>query len=205
MDLKNADKLSHAAQGVLHSRSSGAYSALVVSEGAGIVAGHDVRAQLAGLRGGAILDGPVASPQDAQALLAGLWLWHDCLDESHTISQNLPSATGSFWHAIMHRREADFSNAKYWYARCRNHPALAEIGARAARAAPELGSVVDPELQRLIGGVGGGGAWDPDRFVYWVARLHRQGPGPSRDAAVRLQQIEWAALFDHCILAAAGR
>jgi hypothetical protein len=36
------------------------------------------------------------------AMLAGLWLWHDALEESHKISQSLDSPTGSFWHATMH-------------------------------------------------------------------------------------------------------
>ena len=71
-----------------------------------------------------LLSVPVKSRTAADAMLAGLWLWHDALEESHTISQGIETPTGSFWHAIMHRREGDFSNAKYWYARCRNHPAL---------------------------------------------------------------------------------
>ena len=51
----------------------------------------------------------------AAACHSGLWLLHNYLDESHQISQEISSATGSFWHGIMHRREADFSNAKYWF------------------------------------------------------------------------------------------
>ena len=51
----------------------------------------------------------------AQACLAGLWLYHDFLDESHSISQEIATSTGSFWHGIMHRREPDPSNAKYWF------------------------------------------------------------------------------------------
>src|SRR2546430_6689730 len=32
-------------------------------------------------------------------------LWHDYLDESHSISQSIETAEGSFLHGIMHRRE----------------------------------------------------------------------------------------------------
>src|SRR4051812_4745927 len=47
-------------------------------------------------------------------LAAGLWLYVDDLDRSHTVSQSITDATGSFWHGIMHRREGDFANSHYW-------------------------------------------------------------------------------------------
>jgi hypothetical protein len=71
---------------------------------------------------------PVKSRVAADGVLAGLWLWHDGLDECHRIVQAGESGTLAFWHAIMHRREGDFSNAKYWYARCREHPVRNEVG-----------------------------------------------------------------------------
>lgn len=36
--------------------------------------------------------------------VSALWLWHDFLDESHTLSQDIETTDGSYWHAIMHRR-----------------------------------------------------------------------------------------------------
>lgn len=55
---------------------------------------------------------------------SGLWLLAGDLDRSHSISQDDSSAEGSFWHGIMHRREGDFGNAKYWFRRVGNHPVL---------------------------------------------------------------------------------
>jgi hypothetical protein len=65
--------------------------------------------------------------KEGSPLAAGLWLYVDDLDSSHRISQGLPDATGSFWHGIMHRREGDFNNSRYWFHRTGNHPAMSAI------------------------------------------------------------------------------
>lgn len=71
----------------------------------------------------AVMNDPALSGRDA--LKAGLWLYVDELDRSHDISQGMKDATGSYWHAIMHRREGDFWNSKYWYRNAGSHPAMA--------------------------------------------------------------------------------
>ena len=174
----NDDMLSEPTRLILHSRQADAYTRLVVTGHS--TAGAEVRRQLAQLKADAVLAAPPHSQDDAQAMLAGLWLWHDFLDESHTISQGLHTPTGSYWHAIMHRREGDFSNAKYWYARCRNHPVLAEVAAQA------------------------GGRFDPNAFVDLVERVHERTDDPQHARAVELQRVEWEALFGHCVRAAQG-
>ena len=60
-------------------------------------------------------------------LCSALWLYVDDLNRSHTISQGIQSATGSFWHGIMHRREGDFSNSHYWFNKVGEHPAMSRI------------------------------------------------------------------------------
>jgi len=57
-------------------------------------------------------------------ILAGLWLYVDDIERAHTIAQSLDAPTGSWWHAIVHRREGDFWNSKYWYRRVGAHPAM---------------------------------------------------------------------------------
>src|SRR5258708_4521332 len=60
-------------------------------------------------------------------LAAGLWLYVDNLEKSHAVSQGIETATGSYWHGIMHRREGDFSNSHHWMRKAREHPLIAEL------------------------------------------------------------------------------
>src|SRR5438552_13147625 len=67
---------------------------------------ESVRAQLASLTDEAMFaPHRVRDPQMAAACRAGLWLYHDFLNESHAISQEIDTTTGSYWHGLMHRRE----------------------------------------------------------------------------------------------------
>jgi hypothetical protein len=122
----------------------------------------------------------VAEESMAACCLAGIWLLHDFLDESHTISQGIETPSGSFWHAIMHRREGDFSNAKYWFRHVGDHPVFEVIAQRA-------------QLP----------VWDPIAFVDRCQAAVR-GKSSERDVCFDLQQIEWEALFDYCYREAVG-
>jgi hypothetical protein len=142
-----------------------------------------------------LASGVVKRAEAGDALLAGLWLWHDWLDESHAISQALDDATGSFWHAIMHRREGDFANAKYWYARCADHPILPSLNAQASAILNPLPA--DKSLLRLTAS-----GWNASAFVDFVQSIHQRPADPRQALAVALQQLEWRVLFDHCTRAA---
>jgi hypothetical protein len=113
----------------------------------------------------------------AECCLAGVWLLHDFLDESHQVSQGIDTTSGSFWHGIMHRREGDFSNAKYWFRHVGNHPVFELLAERA-------------------------GEWDAFTFIDQCQSAVRSGTG--LECCLELQQAEWELLFDYCYRAALG-
>ncbi len=67
------------------------------------------------------------APSRQMEMLSGLWLVAGDCHQSHSISQDLSSPEGSFLHGIMHRREGDFGNAKYWFRRVGDHPVFEQI------------------------------------------------------------------------------
>lgn len=71
--------------------------------------------------------GVIDALQLPPAAKAGLWLLHDFFEESHSISQDLHTPEGSYWHAILHRREPDTFNAKYWFRQVGEHPVLKQL------------------------------------------------------------------------------
>ena len=190
----HTDDLSPFARDILALDLADSYRQLVV-RGDG---NQDAKQKLSSVNARQMLSGLIRSEDDASAMLAGLWLWHDWLDESHRISQSLSSSTGSFWHAIMHRREGDFSNSQYWYARCQNHPVLPQLANNAGQILHSLPA--DKSLLRLMSG-----GWNPNAFVDLIQSVEPDPRNPKHAAAVSLQQLEWRLLFDHCTRAAAGK
>ena len=169
-----------------------AYAQLVPASGRGNAIARDL---LASAQPQDMLTVPMKSRDDARAMIAGLWLWFDWLHESHTISQGIDTPTGSYWHAIMHRREGDFGNSKYWFARCRSHLAMQPLAVQAAGLINTFPA--DKSLLRLI--LSG---WDPNAFVDLVEQVHQSPDDPRHKLAISLQRLEWQTLFDHCTRAA---
>jgi hypothetical protein len=139
----------------------------------------------------------VADPNMARCCLAGLWLVYDFLDESHTISQSIETSSGSYWHGVMHRREGDFSNAKYWFRHAEGHEILKQLADRTAAAATK-------PLGRAQGNLVSEGRFDPFAFVDACQAAVRSG-GEAKILCRRIQQLEWEFLFDHCYRCAVGR
>lgn len=58
----------------------------------------------------------------------GLHLLNDDLAASHALSQRHEGKPlADYWHAVIHRREGDYGNSRYWFGRVGRAPILAEV------------------------------------------------------------------------------
>ena len=132
----------------------------------------------------------------AECCLAGLWLHFDFLDESHQRSQEIETREGSYWHAIMHRREPDYANSKYWFRRVGKHPIGEPLAHEAGKLARESSVAAPTWLTRAD-------AWDAFGFVD-LCEQHAHLDSPCHRLCQEIQLAEWKLLFDYCAARAIG-
>ena len=124
-----------------------------------------------------------------EAALSGLWLYFSCFDESHSISQDLETPEGSYWHGILHRQEPDAGNAAYWFRRVGSHPTFEPLRSAALNIVAAHSHVKKFPV---------GETWDPFEFIEFC-EYGRQRPGSEEEQTAReIQRAEWQLLFDHC-------
>lgn len=124
-----------------------------------------------------------------EAALAGLWLRFGDWDRAHTIAQELPSAEGSYWHAIIHRQEPDGWNSGNWFRRVRLHPVFEQLAAEAHRLSEKR-----PEAR-----FGLKDPWDPFAFIEYCEGPARRTGSAAEALALEIQEAEWRLLFDWCV------
>ena len=118
----------------------------------------------------------VHSGAHAELIKAALFLWNDEFDLAHEAAQEAENHDGSYWHAILHRREPDYSNARYWYDRAGDHPVFGE-------------------MQTCFTG------WSPASFV---AGCQREKSAEKIKPLLAMQVKEFELLFDHTFQLAIG-
>ena len=110
---------------------------------------------------------------------AGLFFYFNCWSEAHQVAQNIETAEGSYWHALVHRQEPDQFNAGYWFQRVGAHPIFPALRKAAAS-------------HRLNFGL----SWDPIAFVDYCVKAPKGSEEERRAQAVQL--AEWQLLFEYC-------
>jgi hypothetical protein len=130
-------------------------------------------------------------PAEVQPLLrSAALLWHDHLDASHSVSQEIEAREGSWLHGIMHRREPDYGNAKDWFRRVGRHDAFPALAEKVA-ALPSPGA----ELKALVEG----GDWMPFAFVDLCARAEQGNDPAIVSSLMRVQAVEFDVLVQHVL------
>jgi hypothetical protein len=139
----------------------------------------------------------MASKHDALALHAGILQLHDDLDGSHELSQSIEGLgrrhAGDYWHAIMHCREGDFGNAKYWRRRVGGHPLFEDLAPIADEILAKCNSPAASAWRARIVGSG----WNPDAFIDLCEACVR---GRDVDLTRAAEEIQFAEM--HLLLAA---
>jgi len=137
------------------------------------------------------------------ALRAGILQIHDDLTGSHEFSQSIEGAgsqrLGDYWHAIMHRREPDYGNARYW---CRRIQTPQVTGRLAQLSRSLFDSSGLPEARHWAGKCAASENWNPAAFVDLCESLARS-PVPALDLLARkIQWLEMLLLLQVCCAAA---
>jgi hypothetical protein len=124
--------------------------------------------------------------KDAEAPMAGLWLYFSCFEEAHELVSASQTQASELWHAILHRQEPDSGNAAYWFRKAGAHPSFHMISHEAIRILKRI-----PEAEFRTG------KWDPYAFIAFCERARLQPGSAQERAAIEIQRAEWQVLFDY--------
>ena len=128
----------------------------------------------------------------------GLLLWNDALDDAHTMLQDINTQTGSYWHAIMHRREPDYSNAKYWFDRVGSHPIFPTLRKRVLDSL-KAGSCQSNQLANFAEASKETDSWNARQFVDWCQAAEQNPHADAIEFLQRTQVEEIKLLLDYSL------
>ncbi|GCL71031.1 MULTISPECIES: hypothetical protein [Paenibacillus] len=136
----------------------------------------------------------------ALSVKAGLHLFNESLEPSHAISQDIDTPTGSYWHAIMHRMEGDYSNAKYWFRMAGAHPVYDDVAKEAFAYIRQTGlediqsAALKQQFEQWLSASG----YDPVRFTDLVEyQVTKANDERGEELLKHIQWIEMRKLLRH--------
>ncbi|WP_052476179.1 hypothetical protein [Cohnella kolymensis] len=140
-------------------------------------------------------DGELSAP----AWKAALHLWNDSLEAAHSLIEHLDTQTGSAVHGIIHRREGDYDNARYWVRRTGDHPAYHSLQIRVQAQLRQQrlpAGAVGEALAAMIGQ----GSWNPYLFTNVIEiQETRSSDDTARHILEQLQQLELEAMLRYLV------
>ena len=143
-----------------------------------------------------LFGGAIDDSNAANAARAGLLLLAGGLEDAHRIVQGFDTPEAQYWHGIVHRREPDYSNAKYWF-RQLGHYAVFDDLVRTV-------TFEDSLSQETINHILPSGKWDPFRFVDLCEESEKVGRSNLLNELLIIQQKEIDLLLHCCIQKALG-
>lgn len=116
-------------------------------------------------------------------------LYQDHHDLAHDLVQDLSDSDGAMIHAILHRREPDYWNAKYWFRRCEGHSVFVKL-------APEVSAAAASTAERAVADrLTLSGSFDPFAFIDECERTAPRGEANVEASWLRrVQDLEFHAL-----------
>lgn len=121
-----------------------------------------------------------------KSVVSGLLIWNDCEDDAHALAQNIHTAEGSYFHAIVHRREPDIWNSGYWFNRTGEHPVFALVYDYVASSSPD-------DIKKIIISKN---TWQPEVFNTLVDDAQKNG-NTDDEVLTEIQHAELLFLIAH--------
>jgi hypothetical protein len=124
---------------------------------------------------------PIGNPNMFRLVRGGLLYAMDDLDGCHQFFQDDTSDLGGYWHGMMHRREGDFDNARYWFRRAGMQPFFDNLHSQAAQFSADAAK--QP-------------SWDPYLFTGQCEQA-KFGAEDETGELPQLQRLEFDVVFDY--------